>query len=156
MANIFKELVNEPDGCPFDNNGGDYNMVNDVEEGEIRSSEVLESSPGNVAKTDTFDSSASPSVSEKERSVEHEKPDDCLDMHENIGNTHGDETFPRKSINDNVGPGILAAEKVSGYNRAEERDCNMVDHLDQSGPTPLFGLGKRNRNFRSPPSDGSM
>ncbi|KAF5806317.1 putative RNA recognition motif domain, nucleotide-binding alpha-beta plait domain superfamily [Helianthus annuus] len=156
LANNLKEPVDEPDGCPDENNGGDHNMVDEVEEGELRSPEAIGASPGNVTKATTVESAGSPIILENERSVEYEKSENGFGMHVNDGDKHGDGTFPRHSINDDVGPECLAAGKFCGHNGAEERGCNLMDRIDQTGPTPLVGLGKRNRNLRSPPSDGSM
>ncbi|MFS7940134.1 hypothetical protein Hanom_Chr05g00460111 [Helianthus anomalus] len=167
---MVNEPMVEPEGVSVDGIGGDHNMVDDVEDDEIRSPVVDDTPPERVVES-------SPSVTPGpnvalniETPVEYEKPEDDLGLHENVGNVHGVDLGLQENVGnlhgeynchketncDNVGPKDMSAEKDYGDVRRVERENNLVDQLQQNGPTPMTGLGKRSRNLRSPPSDASM
>ncbi|MFS7949111.1 hypothetical protein Hanom_Chr06g00567731 [Helianthus anomalus] len=153
---MVSEPVVELEGFSVDENGGDHNMADDVEDGEIWSPEVVESSPAKVVETTPAEPNGPIIASNNESPVEHENSEDVLGLHGNFGNLHGENNCHGETNYDNVGPDVLSAEKDIGNIRREEREDNLVDHLQQNGPTPMIGLAKRSRNLRSPPSDASM
>ncbi|MFS7912016.1 hypothetical protein Hanom_Chr02g00124891 [Helianthus anomalus] len=148
--NSVAVMVNNPedatDGDSVCNNGEDHNMadenlVDDVEEGEIRSPAAAALSPEKKGET----SNEQPLVVEKSCEV--------VGLH----GKHGARPCPWESNNINEGNVEKAAEINEFSNVVEERVsqfCNNNNNLD--GPTPSVGLGKKNRDTRSPPSSGSM
>ncbi|KAJ0547332.1 hypothetical protein HanIR_Chr08g0371011 [Helianthus annuus] len=156
VAIMVSNPVGEADGDSVGNNREDQNMEDDVEDGEIRSPEVVIPSPEKVFRPSSDHPSDPPSVSIHEQPLDFEKSDNNVGLHEKYGDVQGECSMPRESKNIYDGIDALAAGNVGGLNRMEERECPFVDQLNQDGPTPLVGLGKRNRDNRSPPSSGSM
>ncbi|MFS7977040.1 hypothetical protein Hanom_Chr10g00899531 [Helianthus anomalus] len=140
----------ESDKCSFDGRDDeDYNMADDVEEGEIRSPEVAISAPEKEVR-----SSSEPQKDPvHEPSPDNEEMDNVRVLHE----MHGECSIPKEPNNNYEGTdGMEAGDFVGGPQLQEERDFGFVDQSKQDGPTPMAGLGKRNRANRSPPSSGSM
>ncbi|MFS7908548.1 hypothetical protein Hanom_Chr01g00084461 [Helianthus anomalus] len=132
-------------------------MVDEVEDGEIRSPEVTVPSPEKI-----LDNERSLHGVPQKFSVHEQSP--CLDtldnegpLHEKNGELHGDYSNPREPNLNNDEENSMAAEKFNGGpTLQEEREGNIMDKIYQFGPTPIVGLGKRSRAHRSPPSAGSM
>ncbi|MFS7980096.1 hypothetical protein Hanom_Chr10g00935341 [Helianthus anomalus] len=153
-------MVNNPrcdsEGESVGKNGDNRNTEEDIEDGEIRSPEVVIQSPGREGGKSASDVLDHPEISIHEEPAVVEESDNNVFLHGKHGEVHGEVPLPRESnriSEDNIN---LAAGNVGGPNRTEERDCPFVDQVNQEGPTPLIGLGKRNRDNRSPPSSGSM
>ncbi|MFS8002679.1 hypothetical protein Hanom_Chr13g01204911 [Helianthus anomalus] len=151
--NSVAAMMNNPegiaDGDSVCNNGEEQNMVDDnlmddTEEGEIRS--PVRDMP--LPETEDDPAQVQP--------VEAEKLNNDEALHGNYGDNHGEHSAPRES--DNVFEEIagLAAESGGGPNIMEERETQSGVKKNPDGPTPSIGLGKRNRDTRSPPSTGSM
>ncbi|MFS7902071.1 hypothetical protein Hanom_Chr01g00006971 [Helianthus anomalus] len=136
-------------------------MEDEVEDGEIRSPATPASSPEKEDRPSSGDQDVprveTQKVSVHEKSPSFEKADNERLLHDERGGLHGESTYPREYYHNNERNKVLAAEKVTGGpNLQEERGCNFVDQINQFGPTPISGLGKRSRDVRSPPSSGSM
>ncbi|MFS7919687.1 hypothetical protein Hanom_Chr03g00215621 [Helianthus anomalus] len=127
-------------------------MVDDVEYGEIRSPEITLPSPEKEVRPSTVlkvDPQVDPlKVSVHEHSSSFEKLDNERTLHEKHGGKHGECSIPRESNYNNEGSNVLAAGEVDGGpNMQEERDFNFVDQLNQVGPSPISGLGKRSKAY---------
>ncbi|MFS7902068.1 hypothetical protein Hanom_Chr01g00006941 [Helianthus anomalus] len=136
-------------------------MEDEVEDGEIRSPATPASSPEKEDRPSSGDQDVPRVETQKvpvhEKSPSFEKADNERLLYDERGGLHGESTYPREYYHNNERNKVLAAEKVTGGpNLQEERGCNFVDQINQFGPTPISGLGKRSRDVRSPPSSGSM
>ncbi|MFS7944718.1 hypothetical protein Hanom_Chr06g00515571 [Helianthus anomalus] len=135
--NIVAMMVNNPrcetEGDLIGNNGDDRNMEDDVEDGEIRSPEVVIQSPVKEVGQSANDIFDRPVVSILEEPVDVEESDDNLSMHGKHGEVHGECLLPRESNRISEGTDILAAGNVGGPNRIEERECPYVDQFNQEG-----------------------
>ncbi|MFS7896402.1 hypothetical protein Hanom_Chr00s004632g01724261 [Helianthus anomalus] len=136
------------------------NMEDEVEDGEIRS--PIHKSP--VPEVVPRSPPESPSIPVDDRSQENV----TLDT-ERLHEVHGIPTILKEVINESEIPEKVAAGATDGGPRLEglsvdglgshDKSVNgsgPVDQLLNDGPTPIFGLGKRSREDRSPPSSGSM
>ncbi|MFS7980751.1 hypothetical protein Hanom_Chr10g00942951 [Helianthus anomalus] len=126
-------------------------MLNDYEEGEVRSSEPNQPVPEVVSQQ-------SP-VSQPNPEFGKPSEDVRLVYEESVHGLHGEHSFPKESVNkvNKVGTVELAAGKSNGGSQYQDvREDPLVDPVHQDGPTPSVGLGKRSRAHRSPPSSGSM
>ncbi|KAJ0714174.1 putative RNA recognition motif domain, nucleotide-binding alpha-beta plait domain superfamily [Helianthus annuus] len=138
--------------------GGDeevVNMVDEVEEGEIRSP-VRKSPVPEECSRPPSDPPSDPVIDRSPLRVnlDAEKSRDMfVDIEEPVSiGVHGLHGEHDVSI-----PEILAANLNGSGPRAKGVNNNhIVDHSAKDGPTPLTGLGKRNRADRSPPSSGSQ
>ncbi|MFS7933322.1 hypothetical protein Hanom_Chr04g00378391 [Helianthus anomalus] len=157
MGNLDNNPTGVEDEQSVGMNGEDQNMVDEVEEGEIRSPEESVPSPEKV-----LDNERSLNEDPQKFVVREQSPcPDTLDnermLHENIGEMHEEFSIPRKPNFNNEEVKSRAAEEFNdGPIMQEEREGNTMDNNYQFGPTPIVGLGKRSRAFRSPPSAGSM
>ncbi|MFS7908128.1 hypothetical protein Hanom_Chr01g00079551 [Helianthus anomalus] len=151
--NSVTAMVNNPegviDGDSVSNNRNSHNMAKDDwaderEDGEIWSPVAAKSSP------------------EKEAGQSHEQPvevetlNNDEGLHGDYGDSHGVYVTPRESTKRYEGYVGRAADNDTGPNMVEEREIQSRNMSNPDGPTPLVGLGKRNRDTRSPPSSGSM
>ncbi|MFS8031269.1 hypothetical protein Hanom_Chr17g01543821 [Helianthus anomalus] len=132
--------------------GGDNNVEcveDEVEDGEVRSPEIVRPAPETSNR-----SSSEPSIQPvSEKSPEVEEVETVEMLHE----MHGESSIPRVTVNVPVGPEEVAAGCYgSGPQHLENCGNSKVDQLEQDGPTPIVGIGKRSREDRSPPSTCSM
>ncbi|MFS7931990.1 hypothetical protein Hanom_Chr04g00362471 [Helianthus anomalus] len=148
-GNSDDESEDESDGKSVD--GGSEvgcNMEDEVEDGEIRSP-ILKSP---IPEVEIRPISESPPVQVNDRSPENE-PLGTEGLHE----LHGNPTIHKVVINDPVIPEKKAARVIDGGPQQKSTYVSgLVDQIVDDGPTPMVGLGKRNRAYRSPPSTGSM
>ncbi|MFS7973722.1 hypothetical protein Hanom_Chr09g00860031 [Helianthus anomalus] len=132
--------------------GGDKNVEyegDEAEDGEIRSPEMVRPAP-EISNRSPSEPLIHP-VGEK--SPEEEEAETVEVLHE----LHGESSIPRVTVNVHVGTEEVAAGGYgSGPHVLENCGNSNVDQLEQDGPTPVVGLGKRSREDRSPPSSGSM
>ncbi|KAM0071560.1 putative RNA-directed DNA polymerase [Helianthus debilis subsp. tardiflorus] len=152
VDNPVREAAGESGGI----NVGNRNMENDMEDGEIRSPTVVNKSPVREVQQSPLLSSDQPSVPNIEASVGVEKSDVNVGLHEKAGKVYGECSMPRESNYFNNGVNGMTAGAVGGNPTFLERESPLMDQVDNDGPTPIVGLGKRNRNIRSPPSSESM
>ncbi|KAJ0917795.1 putative RNA recognition motif domain, nucleotide-binding alpha-beta plait domain superfamily [Helianthus annuus] len=152
VDNPVRETAGESGGTNVENR----NMENDIEDGEIRSPSVVIKSPVKETRQSPFQSSDQPSVPNIEASVGIEISDVNMGLHEKAGEVHGECSMPRESNYFNNGVTGMTAEVLGDNTTFVERGNPLTDQVDHDGPTPIVGLGKRNRNLRSPPSSESM
>ncbi|KAM0047199.1 hypothetical protein Hdeb2414_s0009g00325641 [Helianthus debilis subsp. tardiflorus] len=133
----------------------DTNMVDEVEEGEIRSLVLNSSVPEEVNRPPS--EPLSEPVNDQSPVNERLGPDRSRAM-----DGDNEESVPvglhevhGESSNHNS-ENVAAGSYDCGPYHKGVNNINLVDHLDQEGPTPHIGLGKRNRANRSPPSSDSM
>ncbi|MFS7998658.1 hypothetical protein Hanom_Chr12g01156491 [Helianthus anomalus] len=157
MDNQNNNPTGVEDEQSVDMNEEDQNMMDEVEEREIRSPEKSVPSPKKTLDNER------PLHEDPQKCVVHEQspcPDTLNNertLHENIGEMHENYYNPRESYFNNEEVNSMAADKFNGGpNMQEEREGNNMDKIYQFGPTPIVGLGKRSRANRSPPSAGSM
>ncbi|MFS8005090.1 hypothetical protein Hanom_Chr13g01233371 [Helianthus anomalus] len=142
-------------------NEEDQNMVDEVEDGEIRSPEVTPPPPEKI-----LDDERSLHGDPQEFSAHEKSP--CFDfldnegpLHDNVGESHGNFSKPRESHLNNDLEHSMAAEKLNGGPILYEEREGIFNN-EQFGPNNTPGLskktqlGKRDRNVRSPPSVGSV
>ncbi|MFS7985461.1 hypothetical protein Hanom_Chr11g00998641 [Helianthus anomalus] len=138
--------------------GGDEensNMVDEVEEGEIRSP-ILRSP---VSEGTNRPPSEPPPEPANDRSPLIEKlgPERSRDMVGGIEEPVDDELHGVHGESHGHNSENVAADFLEDGPHLKGVNNNYsVDHLFQEGPTPLTGLRKRNRADRSPPSSGSQ
>ncbi|MFS7930300.1 hypothetical protein Hanom_Chr04g00342611 [Helianthus anomalus] len=154
-------LNNNPTGVEDEQSVGmneeDQNMVDEVEDEEIRSPEATVPSPEKMLENERSLHEDPQKFSVQEQSPCPDTFDNERPLHENIGELHGDYSKPREPNFNNEEDNSMAAEKFNGGPiMQEEREGNIMDKTYQFGPTPIVGLGKRSRAHRSPPSAGSM
>ncbi|MFS8010980.1 hypothetical protein Hanom_Chr14g01303431 [Helianthus anomalus] len=143
--NSDDESTDESDGNSIDGGSEDgCNMEDEVEDGEIRYP-ILKSP---VPVVEVRPPSEPPSAPVNDRSPEIE----TLDT-EWLHDLHGNPTNPKEVINGSVIPEKEAAGVNDGGSHLKGTCVSgLVDQLIDDGPTPMVGLGKRNRANRSPPS----
>ncbi|MFS7932557.1 hypothetical protein Hanom_Chr04g00369221 [Helianthus anomalus] len=138
-------------------------MDEEAEEGEIRSPGLNSPMPEEGDRPP----SEPPSKSVFEQSLEGEKlgqvgSREAHGEFEKSGHTgmhevHGEVYTQQEDNNGSVFPeNVEVGSNFCGPHHVGASGSKLVDHLDQVGPTPIIGLGKRNRDNRSPPSSGSM
>ncbi|MFS7970638.1 hypothetical protein Hanom_Chr09g00823251 [Helianthus anomalus] len=118
------------------------NMLDEYEEGEVRSSEPNQPVPEVVSQQSPV----------SQPNLECEKPleDVRLVNEESVHVLHGEHSSPKEPINinkvNNVGTVELAAGNSNGgFQYQDVREDPLADPVHQDGPTPSVGLGKRSR-----------
>ncbi|KAJ0483181.1 hypothetical protein HanIR_Chr13g0662091 [Helianthus annuus] len=125
------------------------NVEDEVEDGEIRSPVV------NAPVSE--EAVRSPSESHVNAGNEEPPDNETLDNVETLHGVHGKSKKRPDFNNGNIEVINSAATNLnSGPHLSVGNENGYYDNLNQDGPTPIIGLGKRNRANRSPPSTGSM
>ncbi|MFS7992403.1 hypothetical protein Hanom_Chr12g01081811 [Helianthus anomalus] len=122
-------------------------MEDEAEEGEIKSPVANVPVPENIVRS----TSAS--------HVRHEEPLDNEPMEnlESLHVLHGETKSPLNFNKENTETlNVATTTSNSGPHQSVEKENGFMDNLNQDGPTPITGLGKRNRAVRIPPSTDSM
>ncbi|MFS8018660.1 putative RNA-directed DNA polymerase [Helianthus anomalus] len=123
------------------------NMEDVAEEGEIKSPVDNVPVPENPVR------SSPASHGGHEESPDNESMENVESLHA----VHGETNSPLNFKKDNAGIlNAAAATFNGGPYQSVEKENEFLDNIYEYGPTPITGLGKRNRAVRSPPSTDSM
>ncbi|KAM0027520.1 putative RNA recognition motif domain, nucleotide-binding alpha-beta plait domain superfamily [Helianthus debilis subsp. tardiflorus] len=123
------------------------NMEDDTEEGEIKSPAANVPVPENIVR----------STSAAQVGHEESPDNEPLGNLESLHAVHGEIKSPSNFNKVNTCTlNVAATTSNSGPQQLVEKENDYLDNVNQYGPTPITGLGKRNRDVRSPPSTDSM